>query len=102
MQTKVQSWAGKIPGEGNGYLLQYSGLGNPMDRGAWWATAHGVTRHTRTACLETRREELLQATAIFSGCHSGDQILTQGPMGLPWVESKVHPVFQPTPPGIGK
>ena len=28
--------------EGNGYPLQYSCLGNPMDRGAWWATVHGV------------------------------------------------------------
>ena len=29
---------GKSPGEGNGNPLQYSCLGNPMDRGAWWAT----------------------------------------------------------------
>ena len=29
-------------GEGNGYPLQYSCLENPMDRGAWWATDHGV------------------------------------------------------------
>ena len=28
----------KSPGEGNGYPLQYSCLGNPMDGGAWWAT----------------------------------------------------------------
>ena len=35
---------GSIPGEGNGHPLQYSCLGNPLDRGAWWATAHGVTR----------------------------------------------------------
>ena len=28
--------SGKIPGEGNGYLLQYSGLETSMDRGAWW------------------------------------------------------------------
>ena len=28
----------RSPGEGNGYLLQYSCLENPMDRGAWWAT----------------------------------------------------------------
>ena len=34
--------SGRSPGEGNGYLLQYSCLGNPMDRGAWWATVHGV------------------------------------------------------------
>ena len=35
---------GRSPGEGNGNLLQYSCLGNPMDRGAWWATVHGVTK----------------------------------------------------------
>ena len=34
----------RSPGEGNGNPLQYSSLGNPMDRGAWWATAHGVTK----------------------------------------------------------
>jgi len=35
---------GSSPGEGNGYPLQYSCLENPMDRGAWWATVHGVTK----------------------------------------------------------
>ena len=35
---------GRSPGEGNGNLLQYSCLGNPMDRGAWWATVHGVAK----------------------------------------------------------
>ena len=34
----------KSPGEGNGNPVQYSFLGNPMDRGAWWATVHGVTK----------------------------------------------------------
>ena len=38
------SGSGRSPGEGNGNPLEYSCLGNPMDRGAWWATAHGVTR----------------------------------------------------------
>jgi len=33
-----------IPGEGNGTPLQYSCLENPIDRGAWRATVHGVTR----------------------------------------------------------
>ena len=33
---------GRSPGEGNGNPLQYSYLENPMDRGAWWATVHGV------------------------------------------------------------
>ena len=36
--------SGRSPGEGNGHPLQDSLLGNPMDRGAWWATVHGVTR----------------------------------------------------------
>ena len=31
-------------GEGNGTLLQYSCLGNPMDKGAWWAAVHGVAK----------------------------------------------------------
>ena len=35
---------GRTPGEGNGNPLQYSCLGNPMDKGAWWATVHGVCR----------------------------------------------------------
>ena len=35
---------GRSPGGGNGNTLQYSYLGNPMDRGGWWATVHGVTR----------------------------------------------------------
>ena len=34
--------SGRSPGEGNGNPLQYSCLENPMDRGAWWATVHGV------------------------------------------------------------
>ena len=34
---------GSIPGEGNGYPLQYS-LENSMDRGAWQAIVHGVTK----------------------------------------------------------
>ena len=36
--------SGRSPGKGNGYPLQYSCLENSMDRGAWWATVHGVTK----------------------------------------------------------
>ena len=35
---------GRLPGEGNGNLPQYSCLGNPLNRGAWWATVHGVAQ----------------------------------------------------------
>ena len=33
-----------LDGEGNGTPLQYSCLENPMDRGAWWAAIHGVSK----------------------------------------------------------
>ena len=39
----IPGW-GRSPGEGNGNPLQYSCLGNPMDRGAWWATVLGMPK----------------------------------------------------------
>ena len=36
--------SGRSPGEGNGYPLHYSCLDNSMDRGAWQATVHGITK----------------------------------------------------------
>ena len=36
--------SGTSPGEGNGNPLQYSCLENSMDRGAWWAIVHGITK----------------------------------------------------------
>ena len=36
--------SGRSPGEGNGSPLQYSCLENPMDKGAWLATVHGVAK----------------------------------------------------------
>ena len=38
--------SGRSPGEGIGNSLQYSCLGNSMDRGAWWAIVHGVTKES--------------------------------------------------------
>ena len=38
----IPGW-GRSPGVGNGHPLQYSCLENPMDRGVWWATVHGLT-----------------------------------------------------------
>ena len=46
---------GLSPGEGNGYPLQYSGLENSMDRGAWQATVRGVAKsQTQLSDLKKR------------------------------------------------
>ena len=37
----------RFPKEASGHPFQYSCLENPMDRGAWWATVHGVVRATK-------------------------------------------------------
>ena len=47
---------GRSPGEGNGNPLQYSCLENPLDRGARWATVHGVTK-SWTRLSDFTREE---------------------------------------------
>ena len=40
--------SGRSPGEGNATHFSNSCLGYPMDRGAWWATVHGVTKESDT------------------------------------------------------
>ena len=40
--------SGRSPGEGNSNPSQYSYLGNPMDRGAWWSTVYGIANESDT------------------------------------------------------
>ena len=51
----------RSPGGGHGHPLQCSCLENPMDRGAWWATVHGVaksqTRQSNLACMQDSSEK---------------------------------------------
>ena len=53
----IHGW-GRSPGEGNGNPLQYSCLENPMDRGAWRSTVHGVTESDTTEQLQVQILEL--------------------------------------------
>ena len=43
-EVALMPGSGRSPGGGNGNPLQDSCLENPMDRGAWWATVHGITK----------------------------------------------------------
>ena len=65
--------SGRSPGEGNGNPLQYSCVENPMDRGAWWATVHGVGKsRTRlrdlTLCIKwiTNENSLIAQGTLFN------------------------------------
>ena len=77
-------WVGQIPGAGNGNPLQYSCLENPMDRGAWRATVHGVAM----SWIRLKRLSMVEAGAdvtMVGGLgsdahagHDGDRVDTAG------------------------
>ena len=50
--------SGRSPGEGNGNPLQYSFLENYMDRGAWQATVHGVTKSQTRLSMHEHYSEI--------------------------------------------
>ena len=54
--------SGRSPGGGNGNPFQYSCLENPMDRGAWWATVHGVTKSWTGLNMRAPRRAAAPAT----------------------------------------
>ena len=65
------SGLGRSPGEGNGNQPQYSCLENPMDRGAWRATVHGLQRvrhdretNTHIHCNITHNSQDMEATSV--------------------------------------
>ena len=62
---------GRSPGEGNGNPLQYSGLENPTDRGAWRATVPGVAKSWAQLCNQhfytstNKSEQVSTGTTLF-------------------------------------
>ena len=69
---------GRSPEEGNGNPVQYSSLGNPRDRGAWWATVHGVAK--RSIRLSTHTQDELAGPALEEELRRGP--LIHGPRNL--------------------
>ena len=70
-------WAGRSCEEGNGNPLQYSCLENPMERGAWWATVHGVTKsrtqlsnwvHTHTSYMHFSSQQPFCCGSLTQSC----------------------------------
>ena len=47
---------GRTPGGGNGSLFQYSCLKNPIEKGAWWAAIHGITKSETLLRTYTQRD----------------------------------------------
>ena len=59
--------SGRSPGGGYGNPLQYSCLENPMDRGAWWATVHRVTKSwTQLKQLNTHTIQFVQNSCRYT------------------------------------
>ena len=59
--------SGRCPGEGNGNLLQNSYLENSMDRGAWWATVHGVAKSQTWLIMHTHDMTYHDRNAYVNG-----------------------------------
>ena len=71
-ETWFNSWVEKILGVGNGNSLQYSCLGNPKDRGAWWAIVHGIQRVGYN--LGTKQQHV---HPYFGKAHNSNQLLVK-------------------------
>ena len=66
--------SGRLPGRGNGNPLQHSCLENPMDRRAWWAAVHGVTKSrarlndfTFTFLFHALEKEMATHSSVLAG-----------------------------------
>ena len=82
----------RSPGEANANPLQYSCLGNPKDRGAWWSTVHGVGHDGATNTTETCLDQghgggCWELVSYFNGKYEG--------LVSPPVESLIHLEIRP-------
>ena len=80
----------RSPGEGNGNPLQDSCLENPMNRGAWWATAHGVAESNTTEHAHTHTHHIFIYSSVNEhlGCFHVLAIVNTAAMNI-----EVHVCF---------
>ena len=89
--------SGRSPGDGNGNPLQYSCLGNPMNRGAWWAPVPGATK-SRTGLSNWARAQWELSPRPLSASPSIAQTSTAGFLhcsfptrnALPFMSTRPH------------
>ena len=65
--------SGRSPGVGHGNALQYSLLGNWMDRGAWRATVHGVSKNRTQLSRQNTHTHTLSVTLLVQHCHPSSE-----------------------------
>ena len=65
----------RSPGGGNGNPLQYSCLGNPMDRGPWWATVHGVVTVRHYWATNTHTHIVIYNVVLISDVQQRDLVI---------------------------
>ena len=100
------SGSGRFPGEGNGNPPQYSCLENPMDRGAWWATVHGVAK-SRTRLSDFTSKHVQNSFFYFPILQSSLPFLSPDflPRCIPPVsflpfKQNIHSLFTLMPPPL--
>ena len=77
---------GRSPGDGKGYPPQYSYLENLMDRGAWWATVHGVIKSDMTEWLT---HTIVMYVSIMHACSVAQSCPT---LETPWTVAHQAPL----------
>ena len=75
---------GRFSGEGNGNPLQYSCLENPMDRGAWRATVHGVVKSRTRLATEQQHSFKRQFSEFESSSFSATQMTSLVNVSFSW------------------
>ena len=105
----------KSPGEGNGSPLQYSCLENPMDREAWRATVHGITKVRHDSATKPLPLSSVQFSSVTQSCPALCSPMNCSTPGLPvhhhlpeFTQTHVHrvsdaiqpshPLSSPSPP----